>query len=162
MDSLILWQGRALSHRHALRHRFLVHFTIVIDLLHALGACLTFEVQERCIVIGDALVVLHVAKDVEQLLVKVLCVLDLIGLVVGKITVSAALSWLVSLILLRTHCHDIFNPLLNHSAVDVINAKDELEQFAKLFLRVGENILKPEEVDRLISVLGNVDPVLEP
>ena len=66
------------------------------------------------------------------------------------------------MILLRTHSHDIFNPLLNHSAVDVINAKDELEQFPKLFLRVGENILEPEEVDRLISVLGNVDPVLEP
>jgi len=41
-------------------------------------------------------------------------------------------------------------------------SKNELEELSKFFLRIGQDILKPEEINWLFRLLSDVNPVLEP
>ena len=66
------------------------------------------------------------------------------------------------MIAFRAHCHYILNTLLDNCAIDAWHTQNKLEQVLKLLLLVGENVLEAEEVDRLVRVLSNINPVLEP
>lgn len=61
-----------LRHLHTLFHCHLVELTVVVQLLDALWAGFSFEVHKGCVIIWQALIILDVAKDVEELLVVVL------------------------------------------------------------------------------------------
>lgn len=98
----------------------------------------------------------------EQLLVVVLCVLEHLGRIVRQVAVSATLSWLIRLVLFCAHGHHIFDSLLDHSTLNLFDAEDELKECAELFFRIGQDVLKAEEIDWLVSLLSDVNPVLEP
>ena len=57
---------------------------------------------------------------------------ELLWQVILKVTIGTTLTRLVGLVFLGSHRHHIFDALLDHGAVDVINAQDELEKFAEL------------------------------
>lgn len=98
----------------------------------------------------------------EKLLTVVLSVLELFWRVVLQVTIGATLTRLVSLIALRPHGLDVLNAALNNCPINAWHAEDKLEQIPQLFLLIAENILKPEEVDRLVCVLSQINPVVEP
>ena len=108
-------------------HGHFVELTEVVNLFNTLRAGLAFKVHERCVIVGQALFILHVTEDVEKLLVEVLSVFEHLWGVVGQIAVSTTLAWLVGLVLLRSHSHDIFDTLFNYSTIDLINTEDKLE-----------------------------------
>ena len=107
---------------HSLLHGPLVKLFIVVDLADAFWLCLALEIQEWCDIVRQLLVVLNIAKDVEQLLIVVLSVFNLFRCVILQVTVSATLSWLVGLILLCPHGHDILDSLLDDSALNIVHA----------------------------------------
>ena len=152
----------ALGDIPALLHGTLVQFPVVVGLGHILGLCLTLVVEEGRVVVRDALVIFDVAKDVEEVLVIFLSVLELLGQIVFHVAVGAALTRSVGLVLLGPHGHDVLDALLDYGTIDVVNTQDELEKFAELLFRLREDILEAEEVDGLLRVLGNIEPVLEP
>ena len=68
----------------------------------------------------------------------------------------------VALVALGAHRHHLVNTSADHSAVEARHAENKLEQLSELFFLVSQNVLKSEEVNRLVCVFGDVDPVLEP
>ena len=82
--------------------------------------------------------------------------------IVFQVTICAALTRLIRLILLGTHCHDVLDAALNDCTIKVIDAEDKLEEVAELALRVVQDILKTEEVYRLVSCLSYLQPVIKP
>ena len=86
----------------------------------------------------------------------------MLGHIVFQVTIRAALTRLVSLILLGTHCHDVLDAALNDRAIKVIDAEDKLEEVAELALGVVQDVLKTEEVDGFVCCLSHLQPVIKP
>ena len=147
---------------HTLLHRSLVQLSIVVNLADVLRLGLAFEVKERCVVIGETFVILHIPKHVEEVLIVILGVFDLLRQIIGKVAIDTTLAWLICLILLGAESHHVSNSFLEDCALNALKAKDELEQILKLFLWVRKDVLKSEEVDWLLATLSDIDPVLEP
>ena len=89
-------------------------------------------------------------------------ILELFWQVVLQVTIGATLARRVGLIALRPHGHNVLNAALDNCIVNARHAKDKLEQIPQLFLLVVENVLESKEVNGLVCVLSNVNPVLEP
>lgn len=147
---------------HALFHRHLVQLFVVVGLGHILGVSLAFKVHEWCHVVRDALLILDIPKDVEQLLVLLLRELDLFWQVILQVAVGASLSRLVGLVFLSTHGHHVLNAAFNDCATDVVHAQDELKQLLQLLLGVDEDVFEAEEVNWFLCVLSDLNPILEP
>ena len=64
--------------------------------------------------IGVVLVILYVSEYVEQLLVVILSEFYLLTKVVLNVAISAALSRLVGLIFLCSHCHDVLDTFIDY------------------------------------------------
>ena len=67
--------------------------------------------------IGVVLLILRVTKYVEQFLVVILSEFYLLTQVVLNVAISAALSGLVGLILLCSHCHDVLDAFIDHCSI---------------------------------------------
>ena len=121
---------------HALLHGHLVKFLIVVGFGHTLWPCLALVIQERRVIVWDALLIFDIAERVEKFLVVGLGVLKLFRQVVLHVAISATLARLVRLVALGAHRHNICDALLNYSAFCVGHAQDKLEQISQLFLLV--------------------------
>ena len=140
----------------------LIEGFIVVCLGDVLGLGAPLEVHESRVAARIAHLVPHVTENVEQVFIIVFGEFDLLRQVVLCVAVGAALSWLVRSVLFGAHCHYVFDSLLDDCSLEIIDIQDELEQLAQFTLRVGQNVLKPEEVHRFVRLFGQIDPVAEP
>ena len=108
----------------------LIELLVIVGLGDVLRLGLAGVVHEGSVTVRVAFLVLDVAEHVIELRVVIFCELDLLGQVIRDILVGATLARLVCLVLLGTHFHDVLDPALDHSALDVVYAEDELEQLA--------------------------------
>ena len=115
---------------HALSHTFFIKLFVVVDPSDIFRLSLTFEIKEWRIVIWQALIVLDIAKDVEEVFVVVFSILYHVGRIILQVAVGAALARLVGLILLSSHVHHIFDSLFNDCVFDILDAENELKQIA--------------------------------
>ena len=102
------------SNPHTLLHRNLIQLFVVVYLRHILWLRQAIVVQEWRVIVWDALLVLHVTKNVEKILVVRLGILKLLWEIVFEIAIRSTLAWLVHLVALGAHGHDILNALLYH------------------------------------------------
>lgn len=97
--------------------RTLVQSLVVVCLGYVLGLRAPLEIKESRVTVRVALLVLHVAEDVEQVLVVVLRVFDLLGQVILRVAIRTTLPRLVDRVFLGTHGHNIFDSLLDDCTV---------------------------------------------
>ena len=114
-SDLVLGPGQvSLSNQFAFLNGPFVKNLVVIDFGNVFRFGSAVEVEVGCVAV-EVVVILYVAKNVEKFFVVVLCEFDLLGQVIGSVLIGASLAWLVGLILLRPHGHDLLNPPLNNS-----------------------------------------------
>ena len=113
--------------QHSLLHGPFVKGAVVINLGYVLRFGSAFKVEVASATSWIVHLVLYVAENVEEFLVMPFGEFDLLRQVVLRVLVGTTLAWLVGLILLCTHSHDILNALFHHGAIDALNTEDELE-----------------------------------
>ena len=106
----------------ALLHCPLIQLLVVLEFGFVVGRCFALKVHKWGVV-GNVTVLwllrhVSVSKDVENLLIMLLHVLDLLLSVVLEILVGAALARLVRGVLLIAHSDNFLNSLLHDSALN--------------------------------------------
>ena len=115
---------------HALLHRNLVQFLVIVCLRHILWLCLSLVVQKGCVIVRNTYLVLYVAEHMEKLLIIRLGIIKLFWEKVFEITIRATLPWLVNLVAFGSHGHHFLDSLLYHCTFKVWHTQDKLEEFS--------------------------------
>ena len=121
---------------HSLFLGFLVKLAEVVDLFNIFRLSLSFVVEEWRITVGIFFLILYISKNVEQIFVMALCVLNHVRCVVFQVFICSALSRLVGLVFLRTHSHHIFDSPFNDCSLDFINTQNKFEKITQFYLRL--------------------------
>jgi len=143
------------------RKRLFVHLLVLVHHSDVLFGSLTLVVKHWRGV--GFLTVGSVSEEMNKLGVELLRELDLLRLVVRCIFVHAtATSWLVGGVGGGAHVHDVLDTFFSNGTFHLVDAVDELHQLSDRRLGVPDDVFETEEVDWLVGVFGDVNPVVVP